>query len=122
MVGGATQLLMPLIYELIHKSFGSILFIAWHISFFIPSFMHIFMGIIVLTFIQDLPNNFGTLQNAGNKVKDQFSKLSFWYFVTNYRTWVFALIYGYSMGVDLTMDNTIAKYSIDKFNLTLHIT
>ncbi|RLN09072.1 high-affinity nitrate transporter 2.1 [Panicum miliaceum] len=95
MGGGATQLIMPLVYDVIRKC-GATPFTAWRLAYFVPGSLHIVMGILVLTMGQDLPDgNLRTLQKKGDANKDKFSKL--------------------------TTDNVIAEYYYDHFNLDLRV-
>ncbi|GAV61957.1 MFS_1 domain-containing protein [Cephalotus follicularis] len=117
--GGATQLIMPLVFGLI-RVIGAVKFTAWRIAFFIPALFQTLSAIAVLIFGQDLPDgNFRRLQKSGDKHKDKLS-LILYHGITNYRGWILALTYGYCFGVELTMDNIIAEYFYDRFNLKLH--
>ncbi|KAF5450265.1 hypothetical protein F2P56_030631 [Juglans regia] len=117
--GGATQLLMPLVFSVI-RDIGAVKFTAWRIAFFIPALFQTLSAFAVLIFGQDMPDgNFHRLQKSGDKPKDKFSWV-FYYGITNYRGWILALTYGYCFGVELTVDNIIAEYFYDRFNLKLH--
>jgi NNP family nitrate/nitrite transporter-like MFS transporter len=40
--------------------------------------------------------------------------------VTNYRMWVLGLTYGFSFGLELTIDNVLAEYYYDQFEVSLN--
>ncbi|KAL9149625.1 hypothetical protein ABFS82_12G119900 [Erythranthe guttata] len=117
--GGATQLIMPIGFELILKM-GSDKFTAWRIAFFIPGLFQMLCAYGIFFLGQDLPDgNYAQLHKSGDKHKDKFSKVLY-HAVTNYRGWILALTYGYCFGVELAIDNIIAQYFYDRFNVSLH--
>ncbi|CAI5511197.1 unnamed protein product [Closterium sp. Naga37s-1] len=118
--GGAIQLIMPLLYSLITDAIHVPAFTAWRLSFFVPATAQTFMGLLVLVLGQDCPDGqYLDLASKGVRKMDQPLKV-LRTAVTNYRTWVFVLTYGYCFGVELTVDNVIAEYYYDRFNLNLN--
>ncbi|XP_047332233.1 high affinity nitrate transporter 2.5 [Impatiens glandulifera] len=116
--GGATQLIMPIVFSVI-RDIGAVKFTAWRIAFFIPALMQMTTAFAVFFLGQDLPDgNFRELQKSGDKHKDKFGKVLY-HAVSNYRGWITALSYGYCFGVELTIDNIIAQYFYDRFNVNL---
>ncbi|MQL85526.1 hypothetical protein Taro_018047 [Colocasia esculenta] len=116
--GGATQLIMPLVFSLIHR-IGSTRFTAWRIAFFVPGLIQTLSAMAVMLLGQDLPDgNFRDLKESGDKAKDSFANV-FSNAMRNYRGWILALTYGYCFGVELAIDNVIAEYFYDRFNLNL---
>ncbi|KAK1603881.1 hypothetical protein QYE76_027554 [Lolium multiflorum] len=121
MGGGATQFFIPLFMHPI-KICGATTFVAWRIAYFMPGMMHIVMGILVLILRQDLlDGNFLRLRNDIDTKKYSISKVLL-DAATNYRTWVFVLLYGYCMGVELNADNILLEYYFDHFHLDLSTT
>ncbi|KAL6577898.1 hypothetical protein OROMI_010226 [Orobanche minor] len=117
--GGATQLIMPLVFDLI-RGIGATNFTAWRIAFFIPALFQTLSAYGIFFLGQDLPDgNYSELHKSGDKHKDEFSRV-FYHAVGNYRGWILALAYGYCFGVELTIDNIIAQYFYDRFNVSLH--
>jgi hypothetical protein len=67
-----------------------------------------------------LAGNYGALRKIGKKDKAK-THMELLAAVKNYRTWLMVLSYGYCFGVELTVDNNIAPYLYDQFNLDLHL-
>ncbi|BBN09807.1 MFS transporter, NNP family, nitrate/nitrite transporter [Marchantia polymorpha subsp. ruderalis] len=117
--GGMTQLLMPLVFHFIHRGLGAEDYTAWRLAFFVPGMMQLAMGFLVLSLGQDLPDgNYAALKREGEKAEDSLAQV--WvHALLNYRMYIVALTYGFCFGVELTVDNIIAEYFYDRFDLNL---
>ncbi|KAL2925007.1 High affinity nitrate transporter 2.5 [Bienertia sinuspersici] len=117
--GGVAQFLMPLVYNVVLKT-GTETFTAWRIAFFFPALFQTSTAFAVMFFGQDLPDgNFHQLQKYGNMHRDSASKVLY-HGIANYRSWLTALGYGFCFGVELAINNIIAYYFFDRFNLDIY--
>ncbi|OVA19869.1 hypothetical protein BVC80_233g19 [Macleaya cordata] len=116
---GATQLLMPLIYSLVtHVGIPS--FTAWRVAFIVPAMLQLIKAWMVLIYGQDFPDgNYHRVPRVpDNEPKDNLFKI-LCHGLLNYRGWILGLTYGFSFGVELTVDNIIAQYFYDRFDLNI---
>ncbi|GFR51549.1 hypothetical protein Agub_g13968 [Astrephomene gubernaculifera] len=122
MGGGACHFIMPLIYQGIRNT-GVPGFQAWRWAFFVPGGIYILNALSTLLLGIDHPSgkDYRDLKKDGTLK----TKGALWPVLKcglgNYRSWILALTYGYSFGVELTIDNIIVEYLFDQFGLNLTV-
>jgi len=117
--GGVTQFLMPLIFRGMVEATGGKIFSAWRWAYLVPGLLHTFAGVAVMFLGQDLPDgNFKMLHTSGQLEKKSASQTQM-LGCMNYRMWCMVATYGFCFGVELTMNNIVAGYLYDQFDLDL---
>jgi NNP family nitrate/nitrite transporter-like MFS transporter len=111
--GGVTQILMPIIYTGMSSNMSSES--AWRTSFVIPGVMLIACGIAMYLFSDDTPRgNINDLVKTGAIEKKSASGSARAGFCLGV-TWVLALQYACCFGVELTVNNMMASYFVNRF-------
>ncbi|KAL4420578.1 hypothetical protein ABPG75_010234 [Micractinium tetrahymenae] len=115
--GGIVQLLMPLLLAAVEHSQPE--FIAWRNCYLVVGWLQILVGILVLAFGQDLPGgNYAALRRRGDMIRPNTAR-EYWAACKNYRTWILCICYGFSFGIELTMNNVLSNYIYDQFDTSL---
>lgn len=119
MGGGATQLVMPLLFSaLLMVGIGE--FWAWRVAMVIAGLICLATSLVYYKFTQDLPEgNYKELRAAGKLAESSKMKGMFLEAMRDYRVWVLFLAYGACFGVELTLNNIAAMYFMDFFGLSL---
>jgi NNP family nitrate/nitrite transporter-like MFS transporter len=119
--GGAAQSLMPLLAAAmiglgVEHQFG------WRAALFVPGVAMLVMAFVYARFTQDTPQG-DIVQLRAKGIQVDSGKSGGWgvflQACANYRTWMLAIIYGASFGVELFIHNIAASYYVDRFGLTL---
>ena len=119
--GGVTQSVMPLLLAAI-VSLGVQQSMGWRLAMIVPGVLMLIVAVLYWRFGQDTPEgNIPDLRARGIAVET--GKKGGWAIfkqaMANYRTWILALGYGSSFGVELFIHNIAASYYVDRFGLTL---
>ena len=117
--GGVTQFMMPVIYLGMLAGTEGRTFTAWRWAYIVPGLLHTLVGMAVMWFGQDLPDGqYKFLHDSGQiEKKDPFKVQLLG--AKNYRMWCMVATYGFCFGVELTMNNIVAGYLFDQFELSL---
>ena len=119
--GGAAQSLMPLIVAAVvglgvQSAFG------WRVAMFVPGVAMIVMAFVYARYTQDTPQGDIVDLRAQGIAVDSGKKGGVAIFLqaaSNYRTWMLAMIYGASFGVEIFIHTVAASYYVDRFGLSL---
>ena len=98
--------------------------VAWRLSFYLPGAMHIFAGLLVFFFGQDMPDGSklavrkaDAAAGKGITARTDVGWPSWRAAILNYRTWVLTLIYAVTFGVEISVDNVLSRYFQTQFKL-----
>ncbi|KAJ1627297.1 major facilitator superfamily domain-containing protein, partial [Pavlovales sp. CCMP2436] len=116
MGGGFTQIIMPYIVVGL-VALGSYGYgMAWRLSFLIPASCLVFIG-LCLYFSDDVPEgNFKELFASGERKKQDYKKL-FYAAASDPRVWALCMVYGGCFGSEVSMNQQLAPYFFDYFEL-----
>ncbi|HYX35486.1 MAG TPA: MFS transporter [Oligoflexus sp.] len=119
MGGGATHLVMPLLFAGI-MMLGFSQSLSWRLSMIVVGILCCIMGILYYRFTQDTPDgDLIDLRREGRLPPPQKTSQNFSLALRDYRVWILALMYGLCFGLELTIDNIAALYFIDYFQLNI---
>lgn len=110
--GGVTNLVMPLIFAAI-VSIGFTKFIAWRLAMIIPGIILLVLAYVYYNYTKDTP--YGNYREINKELYKRSSKGKFKKAIKDYRTWLLAMAYAASFGIEITFDNVAAIYFVDYF-------
>ncbi|KAK1301503.1 High affinity nitrate transporter 2.7 [Acorus calamus] len=120
---GAAQLLMPMVYSCVVAAFAGVpSSTAWRAAFFVPGALQTVTAIAVLVYGEDAPgrDTLKTKKPSKHVSKRNPKEAPFadvWEGLKDYIGWTLGLTYGYCYGVELTVNNVIAGYLYDRFDV-----
>jgi NNP family nitrate/nitrite transporter-like MFS transporter len=118
--GGATQIVMPLIFSLFVGVLGLSDYWGWRLSMFVAGAICLAAGIAYARLTQDTPDgNFGD-QRLETPLDPAPKRGAFVQACRDGRTWMLFIAYAACFGVELTLKNMAALYFTDYFGLGLH--
>jgi len=109
MGGGATLILMPLIFS----AFASLGFSSsesWRYAMIVPGFILLVMAFVYYFFTEDAP------RETKGVTERKSTSTNPW---ADYRVWVLFVAYAACFGIEITIDNIAALYFVDNFQLGL---
>jgi NNP family nitrate/nitrite transporter-like MFS transporter len=115
--GGVTQLIMgSVLFPLFKKSMSADM--AWRTVCLVPAVVTFCVGALAIYYSDDAPKgNFGEMKKNGT-MPEVSATSSFRTAGMNLNTWIMALQYGCSFGVELTVFHAAAHFFQDNFELT----
>ncbi len=118
--GGVTQFTMPLIFSAFVIGFGFTDAEAWRASMVVVGIVIFFTGFAYYFLTQDAPEgNYKDLRAKGKMQKKEKVTGAYFNAMKDYRVWVLFLIYGACFGIELTVNNVMALYFFDYFDLSM---
>jgi MFS transporter, NNP family, nitrate/nitrite transporter len=115
--GGATQILMPLLFGLFVGA-GVSQFWSWRLSMAVVGVAMLVTGVLYLRLTSDTPDgNLDVIDAQENGSRE--ASAAFWNALKDSRVWALFVLYGACFGMELTIDNVAALYFHDSFHLSL---
>ncbi len=115
--GGATQIMMPLMFTFFVGTLGLASSSSWRLSMVVVGLLCAATGVAYYFLTQDLPEgNYRELRSAGKMPPVKSVQGAFAQACRDHRTWALFLIYGACFGMELIIDNIAVLYFIDYFD------